>query len=76
VKQDPLALAFFGAALAVLAGLLLYVFVFKTPEPATERTPVRAGLEELSGQHLPVEDVAAPDAEAMYAIIKGQSGAK
>jgi hypothetical protein len=42
VKQDPLALAFFGAALAVLAGLLLYVFVFKTPEPATERSPVRA----------------------------------
>jgi hypothetical protein len=39
VKQDPLALAFFGAALAVLAGLLIYVFFFKTPEPAT---PVRA----------------------------------
>jgi hypothetical protein len=39
VKQDPLALAFFGAALAVLAGLLVYVFFFKTPEPAT---PVRA----------------------------------
>ncbi len=39
MKQDPLALAFFGAALAVLAGLLLYVFFFKTPEPAT---PVRA----------------------------------
>jgi hypothetical protein len=35
VKQDPLALAFFGAALAVLAGLLLYVFFLKTPEPAT-----------------------------------------
>jgi hypothetical protein len=35
VKQDPLALAFFGAALAVLAGLLLYVFVFKAPDPAT-----------------------------------------
>jgi hypothetical protein len=39
VKQDPLALAFFGAALAVLAGLLIYVFFFKTPEPAS---PVRA----------------------------------
>jgi hypothetical protein len=39
VKQDPLALAFFGAALAVLAGLLTYVFFFKTPEPAS---PVRA----------------------------------
>jgi hypothetical protein len=39
VKQDPLALAFFGAALAALAGLLIYVFFFKAPEPAT---PVRA----------------------------------
>jgi hypothetical protein len=38
-KLDPLALAFFGAALALLAGLLAYVFFFKTPEPAT---PVRA----------------------------------
>jgi hypothetical protein len=34
-EQDPLALAFFGAALALLAGLLLYVLVFKAPEPAT-----------------------------------------
>jgi len=34
VKQDPLALAFFGAALALLAGLLFYVLVFKSPEPA------------------------------------------
>jgi len=32
---DPLALAFFGAALALLAGLLSYVFFFKSPEPAT-----------------------------------------
>jgi hypothetical protein len=32
---DPLALAFFGAASALLAGLLLYVIVFKTPDPAT-----------------------------------------
>ena len=38
-QQDPLALAFFGAALALLAGLLLYVVFFKTPEPAA---PVRA----------------------------------
>jgi len=38
-EQDPLALAFFGAALALLAGLLLYVLVFKAPEPAT---PARA----------------------------------
>ena len=34
MKQDPLALAFFGAALALLAGLLFYVFFFKAPEPA------------------------------------------
>jgi hypothetical protein len=34
VKQDPLALAFFGAALALLAALLLYVFVVRKPEPA------------------------------------------
>jgi hypothetical protein len=34
VKQDPLALAFFGAALALLAGLLSYVFFFRAPEPA------------------------------------------
>jgi len=33
--QDPLALAVFGAALALLAGLLLYVTVFNAPEPAT-----------------------------------------
>lgn len=33
-QQDPLALAVFGAALALLAGLLLYVFFFKAPEPA------------------------------------------
>jgi hypothetical protein len=38
VKQDPLALAFFGAALALLAGLLLYVIFGASrgsqPEPA------------------------------------------
>jgi hypothetical protein len=34
VKQDPLALAFFGAALALLAGLLLYLLLFKKPEAA------------------------------------------
>ena len=38
-QQDPLALVFFGAALALLAGLLLYVLFVKTPEPAT---PARA----------------------------------
>ena len=41
-KLDPLALAFFGAALALLAGLLLYVFVFKTPDPASTGSPGRA----------------------------------
>ena len=34
-QKDPLALAVFGAALALLAGLLLYVVFFMTPEPAT-----------------------------------------
>ena len=34
-KLDLLALAFFGAAIALLAGLLLYVLIFKTPDPAT-----------------------------------------
>lgn len=34
MKRDPLALAFFGAALALLAGLLLYVLFVKKPEPA------------------------------------------
>jgi hypothetical protein len=34
VKQDPLALAIFGAALALLAGLVMYVAFFRAPEPA------------------------------------------
>lgn len=38
-SRDPLALAVFGAALALLAGLLSYVFFFKAPEPAS---PARA----------------------------------
>lgn len=38
-QQDPLALALFGVALALLAGLLLYVMFFKAPEPAA---PARA----------------------------------
>ena len=38
-QQDPLALAIFGAAIALLTGLLLYVFFFKAPEPAI---PARA----------------------------------
>ena len=40
-QQDPLALAFFGAALALLAGLLLYVIFFKKPEQVP---PERASL--------------------------------
>jgi hypothetical protein len=48
-QQDPLALAFFGAAIALLAGLLLYVLVFRAPEPATPARAQRAPgtLEEL-----------------------------
>ena len=34
-RLDPLALAFFGAAIVLLVGLLLYVLVFKKPEQAT-----------------------------------------
>jgi len=65
VKQDPLALAFFGAALAVLAGLLLYVFVFKTPEPklaASAGSPVRAFafLQELIREKLAEKPAAKP----------------
>ena len=41
-QQDPLAIAVFGAALALLAGLLVYVFVFKTPEPAASARAPRA----------------------------------
>jgi len=48
---DPLALAFFGGALALLAGLLFYVLVFKSPEPAAPApAPRTPGLvEELRG---------------------------
>lgn len=38
-QQDPLALAFFGAAATLLAGLLLYVLVFKEPESKTPEPP-------------------------------------
>ncbi|OGA82810.1 MAG: hypothetical protein A3G27_12855 [Betaproteobacteria bacterium RIFCSPLOWO2_12_FULL_66_14] len=41
-QQDPLALAIFGAAIALLAGLLLYVLVFKAPEPKTPETATPA----------------------------------
>ena len=47
-QQDPLALAIFGAALALLAGLLLYVLVLKAPEPAAQARAARPGfVEEL-----------------------------
>jgi hypothetical protein len=47
-KLDPLALIFFGAALALLAGLLLYVLVLKTPEKAVPaQAPGGPGLVEL-----------------------------
>jgi len=47
-KLDPLALAFFGAALALLAGLLLYVVFLKSPAPpaAPARVPDAPGLVE------------------------------
>lgn len=50
-QLDPLALAFLGAAIALLAGLLLYVFVFKAPEPTMPtQAPRTPGLvEELRG---------------------------
>lgn len=44
--QDPLALAIFGAALALLAGLVLYVLFGKSPEPA----PRGPGLSERARQ--------------------------
>jgi len=37
-QKDPLALAVVGAALALLAGLLVYVFFFVAPEPASPAT--------------------------------------
>lgn len=42
MKQDPLALAFFGAALALLAALLAYVGFFKKPEPAPPASTLEA----------------------------------
>ena len=72
---DPLALAFFGGALALLAGLLFYVLVFKTPEPAAQapaqRTPglveelrgFVAGLREKSGEKPARQATAKPAAK-------------
>ena len=45
-QQDPLALAVFGAALALLAGLLLYVFFSKAPEPRAPAPEARPGFAE------------------------------
>jgi hypothetical protein len=79
-KVDPLALAFFGGALALLAGLLFYVLVFKTPEPAApapaSRTPglveelrgFVAGLGEKPGEK-PVRKAAKPAAKAAPAPV-------
>jgi hypothetical protein len=53
VKQDPLAFAFFGAALALLGGLLLYVFVFKSPEPA----PAKGSAEVVEGLRRKLADL-------------------
>jgi hypothetical protein len=57
VKRDPLALAIFGAALALLFGLLLYVFFVKAPEPA----PPGRGLVEQARQA--VDNLRKPAAE-------------
>ena len=67
--QDPLALAIFGAAVALLVGLVLYVFFFKAPEPA----PAGPGLAQQARQAVdslrkpapvPAARPAAPDARA------------
>lgn len=49
-QQDPLALAFFGAAAALLAGLLLYILVFKAPEPKAPEAATPARAFELVGE--------------------------
>jgi hypothetical protein len=54
VKQDPLALAFFGAALALLAGLLVYVFFLKSPEPV----PAKGTAEVVDGLRRKITDLA------------------
>ncbi len=54
MKQDPLALAFFGAALALLAGLLVYVFFFKSPEPM----PAKGTAEVVDGLRRKITDLA------------------
>lgn len=59
MKQDPLAFAFFGAALALLAGLLLYVFVFRSPGPAP--APGKGTAEVVEGLRRKLADVAKED---------------
>jgi hypothetical protein len=60
VKQDPLAFAFFGAALALLGGLLLYVFVFKSPEPA----PAKGSAEVVEGLRRKLADLTREEARS------------
>jgi hypothetical protein len=72
VKQDPLALAFFAAALAVLAGLVLYVaFFLKTPEPAPPSRAfdfLRQALrEKLTAKPAPQQEPQPPTAKAAAA---------
>jgi hypothetical protein len=58
MKQDPLALAFFGAALALLGALLLYVFAFKSPEPA----PAKGSAEVVEGLRRKLADLTKEEA--------------
>ena len=71
MKQDPLALAFFAGALALLAALLLYVGFFKNPEPAPPagtldalRKKVDVAVEQLRDRPAPQPAPAAKSAPA------------
>jgi hypothetical protein len=80
-QLDPLALAFFGAAIALLAGLLLYVFVFKSPEPTAPAPRTPGLLEELRGfvaglgEKPPQKPVAKPAAKPAPVPISVPAGA-
>lgn len=54
MKQDPLALAIFGAALVLLAALLVYVFAFKSPEPV----PAQGSADVVEGLRRRITDLA------------------